>query len=824
MRIKGSGWRWFYLLAALEAGAALLMLFLIPHEGGSYSLTRLVMFGALLVLFVIWVYFLIHPPTRMDILVRPSFALASMLLTVFLGWLLFFLRYLDPEKLLPYYQRLAPILFYLLLLSLQFSIFVLVFRYGFKRDILPRLKSTYKPALVAFCILLILLCFVAITRLGVTKDPAYWGEPGVPLLGWQLVVAILIGASVLILGLRFALDRSAWSAIRTDLIFAILIWLGAVWIWLCVPMSVMQNSFYAPMVPPSGQPFPNSDAAYYDYHAQSVLLGLGYLGDIPTRPLYVFLLVLLHGLFGQNYSLIIAGQSCVLALFPVILFFLGKMIHSRVAGVMVAFFAIFRELTMLWVSSATRVSNTRTLLTDLPTALMIALACLFVMRWLQDKGSRRALIAGGVFGAMLLLRTQSVVIFPFVILLAVFIVWSQWRLVGGMITLFVLGVAVTIAPWLTHNYLATGQFAFDDPRQMAVISSQYALSGNLDTSQFNVQSQSLTGNLISFIMKYPGVVAQFITNHFFATEIGGVLALPLIEPFKSLRAPIDIYWFNWDGYLTWYNLLLVVLYLAIIAMGLGSAWKRLSWLGLAPLIFSLGYAIANGISRFSGWRYDFPADWISYFYFGIGIAEILSLTALLFGASDQRLFTRIDTNQHDLKFDPRSAFPVLAGFVLIGALPWIAEHALPSQKPQPPNVVIVEHVSQVPVVQSSQLTQDQLNRFLVDNTSPKAEVLQGWILYPRFYGRGQGIAQAHPSPAYESRDYPRLGFLLMTNQITPIVFPSKQVPMNFPDAGKVIVFGCDRSDYLEARVIVFPEQNLIFEVVSPLIKCESSGG
>ena len=85
---------------------------------------------------------------------------------------------------------------------------------------------------------------------------------------------------------------------------------------------------------------------------------------------------------------------------------------------MIALFAIFRELTTLWVSSATRVSDTRTLLTDLPTALMITLACLFVMRWLENKSIRRALIAGGMCGVMLLLRTQSIIILPIVLLLA----------------------------------------------------------------------------------------------------------------------------------------------------------------------------------------------------------------------------------------------------------------------------------------------------------------------------------------------------------------------------------------------------------------------
>ena len=820
MKTNSSNWRWFFSLAALEAGAALLVLFLVPHEGNSFSLTRLALFSVLIAFFVLWIYFFARPPNRLDFLIRPSFALVSALLAVTLGWFLFFLRYLDPERLLPYYQRLSPILFYLFILAFQFSIFVLISHYGFHRDNLSQFKSVYKSSLIAFCVLLLALCFIAITHVGITKDPAYWGEPGVPVLGWQVVAAILVGGTVLTLGLRFAFDRDERSAVRTDVIFAILIWLVAVIIWLSVPMSVMQNSFYAPMMPPTNQPFPNSDAAYYDYHAQSVLLGMGYLGDIPTRPLYILLLALLHLLFGQNYALIIAGQSCVLALFPITLYFLGRKIHSRVAGVMIAFFAIFRELTTLWVSSATRVSDTRTLLTDLPTALMIALACLFVMRWLENKSIQRALIAGGVFGVMLLLRTQSIIILPIAILLAIFVFWPHWLNAGKMIGLFILGVAVTVAPWLIHNYLAIGQFAFDDPRQMAVISSQYALSGNLDTSQFNIQSQSLAGNLIAFTLKHPDVVTQFIANHFFATEIGGVLALPLIEPFKSLRAPIAIYWFGWDGHLNWYNLLLVIFYLAMIAVGLGSAWKRLRWYGLTPLVFSLGYALANGIGRFSGWRYDLPADWISYFYFGIGIAEIFSMAALLFGGSIQRLFTAIELGTSYAKLNLRFAWPMLASFALIGSLPWIAEHAMPRQNLLLSPSALIEQALHVPAGQAANLTKDQINIFLAGDSNPNAEVLQGRELYPRFFWRGQGIAQAHPSPAYVSRDYSRLGFLLMIpNQIDPIVFPSKIVPFNFPSSGDAIVFGCKHSGYMEARVIIFPAQNLIFENDSPFVRC-----
>src|SRR5271169_2503176 len=68
MKTNISNWRWFFLLAALEAGAALLALFLVPHEGSSFSLTRLALFGILIAFFVLWIFFFAHPPKRFDFL------------------------------------------------------------------------------------------------------------------------------------------------------------------------------------------------------------------------------------------------------------------------------------------------------------------------------------------------------------------------------------------------------------------------------------------------------------------------------------------------------------------------------------------------------------------------------------------------------------------------------------------------------------------------------------------------------------------------------------------------------------------------------------
>jgi hypothetical protein len=81
-------------------------------------------------------------------------------------------------------------------------------------------------------------------------------------------------------------------------------------------------------------------------------------------------------------------------------------LHSREAGVIAALFAIAREWNTLLVSSETRVSNTKTLLVDLPTMLVLLATCLLVARWLRSNRGRDAALAGGTFG-LLLLRGPS---------------------------------------------------------------------------------------------------------------------------------------------------------------------------------------------------------------------------------------------------------------------------------------------------------------------------------------------------------------------------------------------------------------------------------
>jgi hypothetical protein len=803
-------WPLFFLLASLEAAVALLVLLRIPAEGEGFSAVRWISILPLIVVMIASASasFLAWRDTNfcarwLDPSSRPGLfeflAIASSLLTMVTGCGAFLLRWWDPGRLLPFFERAWPLLAFVIIFSLQSTVWLLIVRFGLRKAEFEALK----PALIAFIIFLLAFGFISLTKLSLTPDPAYWGEPGVPLQGWQLGLALILGVLFLPLSLLPFLKANPR---RTDLLIGVLIWALAAGIWLSVPNDVLKNSFYFPIDPPANMPLPYSDSAYYDYMAHGLLTGVDYVeGGVPTRPLYILLLTGLHLLFGENYNLIIAGQTVVLAAFPVVLYALGKNLHSRLAGLTIALLAIFREWSNLLVSSDTRVSNTKTLLVDVPTLLLILLACLFTFRWLERKDKRSAFFAGGIFGILLLLRTQSMLILPVVFLVAFLVFRSSKQPWLKPILIFILGVVVSVAPWLTHNYLRIGKFAFDAPFQYQVLASQYAYTGNLDFSAVDLENKSLGQLLLTFALKDPGFVAGFISNHFLATEVGSLLALPLIAPFNGLRAPINLHWTSFDGSLAWYNNFLLVGYLALIAVGIGAAWKRWRWAGLLPLAFNLGYAAANGIGRFSGWRYDLPADWIAYFYFAMGFAEILFWLGSVFG------FRFLEAEATD-KSDPTGlernfasqVIPLAAIFMFIGALPWIAESFNPPARyPDLDGASLQSQIAEQQTVISSE-------EILAFSSQPGAVTLQGRLLYPRTFSANAGLTSATPWPSYAPRDYPRLGFKLLNRDVLEVVFPNKGVAVENVHAWDVMLLGCQRDDYIEARLLVFTASRLTY--------------
>lgn len=787
---------WFFFAAAFQSVLAVIVLLRVPSEG--LSLARLGLIGILALFFFSGMglgFYSRREPIRFERRGATPVIFASALLSLTSGLALFLLRYLNPERLLPYYERMSPLLWLIFFLSLEAAIFFLLLKNGFHFGALLERKPAFLSSFAALLFLLSLFLFVALTKIGVTADTAYWGEPGVAIQGWQFILSLLIGFSTLLFSTFHSSPKS-----RLLFLIPLSLYLTAAILWLSVPLETLANSFYAPISPPTNIPLPYSDAGFYDASAQSLLIGSGYFGNIPPRPLYVVFLALLHWLFDQNYPAILSAQTLMLAIFPVALYFLGRKLHSPAAGVTVALFAIFREYTGLWIASNTRVANSRMFTTDFPTAMAVALVCLVILWWLERRDLKSTLTAGAAFGLFLLFRTQSMLTLPVLFTLALFVMkfkWLEWVKAG---VVFGLAMTVVVLPWLTHNYTVSGKFSFDDPNQVAVIYSQYSFTGNLDISQFNPERDSVGDRIISFTLENPAYVATFITSHFLNTEIGGLLALPLIKPFNGFSEPVNLYWVAWDGSLEWYNLVLLFVYLAVLAAGFGAAWRRMGWLSLVPLAFNLGYALSNGIARFSSWRYNMPVDWVIYFYFGIGIVEIFGWLSLFFGAKSESLYEKVESPQPGIiswaGIRPAHFLPVLA-FVLIGAMPWLAKGWVQPRYASTQDALIEKLVA-------NGYERDEIQAFL---SQENAMLMEGRLLFPRMYWRGEGLASANPWPAYAVQDFPRIGFILINSSYRNMIFRTQEL-LDFSQGADAIILACEGDDEpLDARIVVFADRS-----------------
>lgn len=791
---------WYFFAAAFQSLIAAVVLLRVPSEG--LSLARLALLGVMAVFFFSGIGLGLYSrrnPIRFEKIFTTPAVLSSALLSLTFGLTLFLLRYLDPERYLPYYERLSPLLWLLCFLALEATLLLLLAKNGFDPQPLLERAPVYRPALVAFCLLVSVFLFVALTKIGITPDTGYWGEPGVAIQSWHFVLSLLAGFVILLLSLSsnsqsFDKPRTALRITNYEsLILPLALYAVSALLWLSVPLETLANSFYVSIVPPTNMPLPYSDAGFYDFSAQSLLIGSGYFGGIPPRPLYVVFLAVLHLFFDQNYPAVISAQVLVLAFFPAALYFLGRKLHSPAAGATVALFAAFREYTALWVASNTRVANSRIFTTDFPTAFAIVLICLIVLWWLERRDPRSTIIAGGSFGLFLLFRTQSMLTLPFLFLLILFALnfkWGEWFKSG---VVFGAAMFLAVLPWLTHNYAISGRFSFDDPNQVAVIYSQYAFTGNLDLSQFDPQKDSVRERIVSFTLENPGYVANFVAAHFLNTEIGGLLALPLIEPFNGLREPVNLYWVAWDGTLEWYNVVLLLFYLLVIAVGFGAAWRRTGWLSLLPLAFNLGYALSNGIARFSSWRYNLPVDWVAYFYFGAGMIEIFSALAQSFGAQLRRATP--DSAPPARPMTRRGMHPALflLPFIFIGATPWLAKGLAQPRYASAPEELIAR-------LELRGYGRGDVETFLAQ---PNAILMEGRLLYPRMYRKGEGISSANPWAAYAAQDFARIGFVLINSTHHDLIFPTKK-PLDFPQGADAVVLACvGDDDLLIVRVIVF---------------------
>jgi hypothetical protein len=219
-------------------------------------------------------------------------------------------------------------------------------------------------------------------------------------------------------------------------------------------------------------------------------------------------------------------------------------------------------------------------------------------------------------------------------------------------------------------------------------------------------------------------------------------------------------------------------------------------------------------------------DWVVYFYYAIGLVEIIRFCISILGFKPGDYFDEVrDRNHNEVggKFNWSGAgLMILPFFLTVAALP-IIELALPGDKPPETTEALIEQLDEISFFDEAGLSQPTMEEFLSD---PNAILISGRGFYPRYYSDGQGepILPGQMT-VYTARDYPRLVFtLLLPNTDKPVLLPIDEPRLYFPDAAEVIVGGCQVGEsvalqsyfnYIDAAFIVILDNPEVIYVRVP---------
>ncbi len=692
------------------------------------------------------------------------------------------------------FLRSFPLILLLGGIGFQFFLLTCCVRKNELKISAERRKRIRKIFWILLCIGIAAGVFIGITKIGLVKENAFWGKPTIPLLEWQMIAAGLLGW--LWMTAEFSRGRSSLN--KFSRFFPLLIWLFAVIIWTSIPN---QKGFFSP---PGREPnyeiYPFSDASAYGHYARSVAAGMGYKnGQIPPRIFYVAVLGLFHLIARNQYDLVIFLQILLLALLPVILYQIGKEIHSISAGIMAAWFVIFREINAIM--SAPFAHNDATVkyfLADVPTALAASFFTLMFIRWLKDIESENknswywAILSGCTLGIMTLIRTQSfVLIIP--ALIPLFLKFRNKKVLWKHYLVFALSLGVMLMPWLVRNYKLTGKFVFDDPlTQTAELTRNYNFE-NADLSQHeNENDGDYTVRMKQIIrrnvLKNPGKVFSFAFRHFFNNEICNLRLFPLRSKLDSLENLIKINEPFWEvlenGNLQLYNLIFLGLGFIVIVFGVSAA-SRKGFMGIAPFLFNIIFNFGTGVGRYSGGRYLIPLDWVIFLYFAVGLAEIFSF-------ADELIFFNKEPELSAEETFPISSFPKRK--MVVSILITLAAASL---------IPVMENL--IPMHFKPATEKEVLDKFGVSSftcSGHQTVILKALSAYPRYYHAGEGEPES-AKQGYGVSDYGRLIFLgSAPNGFGTFELKTEETPGVFPDGSEVWILACENVAVSEVKQLI----------------------
>ena len=617
-----------------------------------------------------------------------AFLIVFFFLSIFLVWIAGFSteHFLGNATYFAMSKRLLPLCIWLLSVSvIAIGVSVLLQNNDLMKTPIAD-KENWRLIIITFVIMVLFFLFTA-WIFPQLSEQLWWSS--VPILITQIFVAWILANLIMLIPGRFYSEIPGFIRTHADLLIFILIWIISAVLWVNQPfdpnseefsLTPQQQQFIFPRRP-NYELYPRFDSETYFQVSESIVTGGGIYRSI-DKPLFLAIEGFFNWIAGGSFEKMLNLQTILLASFPAVVYLLGSKLHSRIAGLFTASLSILQGINGIRLMATTSV-----LLSEPFMQLWTAIIALSAFLAFKDPGKHRVsrfIFLGGMLGLSALVRLNTVVIVPFILLIILIFYFRERKKFYLTAGVFFIGILLAFSPWVTLNSIKFHDpFAFilDKVRGVIVNKRYEKISSTLDlievnkedtgTQDFEIPDENIPNNTPTIKPSIPITIFRHFLNNIItsvSTLPGSGIPQDLVKGSRNQR-----YWAGYDT--TLYKGIspaFFVFNLLILSIGSSSIIKKHKVVGFIPAAIFFGYHLSNGIAVSSGHRYAQPVSWIVFFYYAIGL---ISISRVLF------TLLKIDTHVSTPKFEKKGIKRggrteiIATGFciLLLGSTPVIAD-------------------------------------------------------------------------------------------------------------------------------------------------------
>jgi hypothetical protein len=523
---------------------------------------------------------------------------------------------------------------------------------------------------------------------------------------------------------------------------------------------------------------------------------------------------------------------------PALLFLLGKKYAGYAGGIFLAFLAIFLHNNEIILYRQVGGINAKLENTELLTALFLIILCFTVFKWWSRSNKLIwAAGSGAVLGGASLLRLNPLFIAPVVFIATLIFGWKRKKPLFTELAVFVISFLIVFSPAIVSARDSNGQNYYWAKIQ-SVIAERYSINGvpgTLTEPQQTIPTQQPNSDNNQNDFVYPVIENEpndgmNIITYFLNNQYSSLAILPINFSFININDQVSQpLWNNvlrqliWNSNLSIENIVVLAFNYLIVMIGIYFSVKKYGVASFTALLIQIGYNFGNAVAKTSGGRYLQPVNWVTLFYFSLGIVALSYLLVRVFspisnGSSVmQSMAASNENNRHVIPSKKRllQLSGLLVLFLAFGLIAPLMNH-LQSQLPHEANSN-ANQLAADKLQSTGAISAEQWQKFILEANHL---VVQGKAYNPRYYRNN----------FYRVGDLSFEMMLLGDDHVFVSYLFNDSPKKSFADGSNVILIGCRlKEDDLWAadRIIMRSfaivqldhEQSLIFDPLTNW-KCE----